>query len=463
MSRVLMILMCDTLVALENSTSDGSVILAKNSDREPNEGHGLFFFPGRRHGSGEKVKCTYADVAQVEETYATLLSAPHWMFGCEMGANEYGVAIGNEAVFTKEPERDTGLLGMDMMRLALERSKTATEALETIVSLLETHGQGGVCGFEDKKMKYHNSYLIADLSQAWVLETADKFWIAEEVQDVRTISNCLTVESHYDKIHPGLIDHAVKKGYCSSKSDFNFRKCFTAGILDKRTWGGKGFARHSYTTRALRDLKGGIDVSQMMRILRSHSLRNEPVQESWDPSKGSMASICIHSKPMTVPTQTTSSYVGHLLPELQVHWFTGTAAPCTSLFKPVWTETGLPDLGPAPGSHYDGKSLWWAHERLHRKILEDYSSRIKIIRQDQQDFESRYLKRVLQVQSDIKAGRLSGNRRETLRQVTKEAFEEAEKLESKWLSRIEEQSIQRKPGLFYRRFWDSINRRAMIS
>jgi dipeptidase len=222
-------------------------------------------------------------------------------------------------------------------------------------------------------------------------------------------------------------------------------------------------ARHSYTTRALRDLKGRIDVSQMMRILRSHSLKNEPVQESWDPSKGGMASICIHSKPLTVPTQTTSSYVGHLLPELQVHWFTGTAAPCTSLFKPVWTETGLPDLGPAPGSHYDGKSLWWAHERLHRKILEDYSSKIRIIRQDQQDFESRYLKRVLQVQSEIKAGRLSGNRRETLRQVTKEAFEEAEKLESKWLSKIEEQSIQRKPGLFYRRFWDSINRRAMIS
>jgi dipeptidase len=177
-----------------------------------------------------------------------------------------------------------------------------------------------------------------------------------------------------------------------------------------------------------------------------------------------MASICIHSKPLTVPTQTTSSYVGHLLPELQVHWFTGTAAPCTSLFKPVWIEAGLPYLGPAPAGHYDGKSLWWAHERLHRKILEDYPSRIRIIRQDQQDFESRYLKRVLQVQSDIRAGGLSGNRTETLRQVAKEAFEEAQTLESKWLSKIEEQSIQKRPGFFYLRFWERINRRAdMIS
>ena len=29
--------MCDTMVALSNSTKDGSVIFAKNSDRQPNE------------------------------------------------------------------------------------------------------------------------------------------------------------------------------------------------------------------------------------------------------------------------------------------------------------------------------------------------------------------------------------------------------------------------------------------
>ena len=41
--------MCDTLVALKNSTSDGSVIIVKNSDREPNEGQGLIFFPRQQH------------------------------------------------------------------------------------------------------------------------------------------------------------------------------------------------------------------------------------------------------------------------------------------------------------------------------------------------------------------------------------------------------------------------------
>lgn len=453
--------MCDTLVAIKNSTSDGSVILAKNSDREPNEGHGLLFYPRQKHDpSKEKVKCTYLEIPQVEETYAAVLSAPHWMFGCEMGANEYGVAIGNEAVFTKEPERDTGLLGMDMMRIALERSKTATEALETIVSLLGTYGQGGVCGFEDKKMKYHNSYLIADLREAWVLETADRFWIAEKVMDVRTISNCLTIRSHYDRIHPELISHAIKMGYCSSEKKFNFGKSFTAGVLDKRTWGGKGLQRQSYTTRELDAHKGSIDVSLMMKILRSHNVK-APTAKSWDPSKGGTDCICIHAKPIFVPTQTTSAYVGHLLPELQTHWFTGTAAPCTSLFKPVFVEAGLPNLGPPPLGGYDGKSLWWLHERLHRKILEDYQARFAIIQDDQRDFESRYLSRVSQVRSVI-SGRPANDRMKVLRQITDEAFAEAQNLESKWLRRIEERSVDRKPGLLYRRYWGNVNKRAAI-
>ncbi|MBA7558106.1 hypothetical protein ES705_50896 [subsurface metagenome] len=49
-------------------------------------------------------------IPQVSETARVLLCQPFWMFGAEMGANEYGVVIGNEAIFTKEkPDKFTEL------------------------------------------------------------------------------------------------------------------------------------------------------------------------------------------------------------------------------------------------------------------------------------------------------------------------------------------------------------------
>ena len=44
--------MCDTIVALGNSTSDGSVIFGKNSDREPNEAHEVIVIPSENHPAG---------------------------------------------------------------------------------------------------------------------------------------------------------------------------------------------------------------------------------------------------------------------------------------------------------------------------------------------------------------------------------------------------------------------------
>jgi hypothetical protein len=139
---------------------------------------------------GDRVQCTWIDIPQAAHTAAVMLSRPWWMWGAEIGANEHGVVIGNEAVFTKGRYGDKALLGMDLLRLALERSRTAREAVGVIVDLLESHGQGGPCSYEHQGFTYDNSFLVADPGSAFVVETAGRHFATEEVRGpARSISN----------------------------------------------------------------------------------------------------------------------------------------------------------------------------------------------------------------------------------------------------------------------------------
>lgn len=447
--------MCDTVVALGNSTKDGSVLFGKNTDREPNEAHNIVYIERAKHDSSSKVKCTYISIPQVEESYEVLLLKPFWMFGCEMGANEFGVTIGNEAVWSKEPYRDTGLLGMDLMRLALERGDTAERALDIIIELIEEYGQGGSCGYTDKKLRYHNSFIIADPKEAWVLETADKYWIAEKIKDIRTISNTLTIGSEFDKIHPNLISHAISEGYCKSESEFNFAECFIPKFNIKQ-FGAKGKTRIECTMNRLRKNKGKITPELIMGTLRDHNIKPSE-QDEWDPSQGSMKSPCMHYTSFITPNQSVGSHVAHLNEDLQIHWVTGTSAPCTSIFKPIF----LPRCGisldlPKAKEKYNPESLWWRHEKLHRLVLMDYQNRLKIYRKERNDLEIELIKKAKKLLKAISSP-LTQENIEKIRAFTNDAFNRSMKKTKEWIRKVDNLPIESKPNYFYRRRWKKLN------
>ena len=111
-------LSCDTFVLPAVTTLSGSIVMAKNSDRPLGEAQVLTWTEGAEHARGETVQCTYISVPQAEKTYGVLGSKPYWIWGYEMGVNEKGVMIGNEAQGSRAAETgdENALLGMDLLR-----------------------------------------------------------------------------------------------------------------------------------------------------------------------------------------------------------------------------------------------------------------------------------------------------------------------------------------------------------
>ncbi|MBW7858594.1 MAG: C69 family dipeptidase, partial [Leptonema sp. (in: Bacteria)] len=176
----------------------GNMIFGKNSDREPNEAQSLEVHLARPASKSPR-KMTYIEIPDAD-AQSILIGRPFQMEGAEMGVNESGVVIGNEAVFTKlpKPKKNQGLNGMDMLRLALERATNTDQAVEVITSLLEQYGQDGCGGYEDTGFFYDNSFLIADGKTARVLETADRYWVSKQVDGYYAISNGLTIGEDFD-------------------------------------------------------------------------------------------------------------------------------------------------------------------------------------------------------------------------------------------------------------------------
>ena len=325
--------MCDTFVALGTATKDGSVIFGKNSDRDIKEVQLITYSPRKKYSSGELLRCTHIEIPQVTETAAVILSQPYWIWGAEMGANEYSVVVGNEAIATKEPSKDSGLIGMDLIRLGLERGKTAKDTLDTMTGLLEKYGQGG-------KHKlgggiYHNSFIIADPNEAYVLETAGDWWIVEKIKDFRSISNDISIRGKGDLRREGIIDYAVNKGYCKDDNDFDFAMTFSSPDHYP-----------SYiecSMHQLRTNKGAITPALMMNFLREHD-----------------GNICRHKR----QDFTASSQVSLLKKnkERSVHWFTGSSITCLSIFKPYIFPIGKQRvLEPKTYNEIDEKWYWKEH------------------------------------------------------------------------------------------------------
>ncbi len=185
----------------------------------------------------------------------------------------------------------------------------------------------------------------------------------------------------------------MRRGWCKDVSDFDFARCYSDFLYTRFS---ASRSRCALTTQTLQGQVGQATPLSLMAALRQHQ---PDAPADWSPARGLLDStVCMHAGPGPARgSQTTGSLVAYLHPDRPTLFVTGTAAPCTSIFKPLWLDTPLPDLGPAPAGTFDPQTLFWRHEWLHRAVLADYPARSTVLAAERDALEQEFVAAALAI------------------------------------------------------------------
>jgi secernin len=350
----------DTVVALGRATVDGYTLLGHNSDRPVGESQRLCQTPGRSHSAGEMVPAQCIQLPQARQTYAVLGHQPAGLWGYTHGVNEHGVAVGHTAWRSKLQGPRPGLIGTDLVRLTLERVRTAQQAVDLVTELVAHHGQGN---FPDGPTAVEGdaALLVADAREAFALECAGSSWVMQEVQQVRAATNVGIVRQDWNRIAPGLASRAIERGWWpgdGSKLDF-------AGAVSAEPLGeASALRRWGRATLLLEQQSGHIDVAFLRRLLSDHY---EGMQSEVDPLQPAVGPtpLCRHAHAAGGLATAASLVVrlGAEPGEVCVAWC-AFGPPCAGVYFPLFLEGELPAAFTGAASEGLGRRV----ERLHAHL-----------------------------------------------------------------------------------------------
>lgn len=178
----------------KNLTKDGSVLLAGYGD-EPSS-HWLSIVARRQHPAGATITVggiatsrlpgELIQIPQAQQTFRYISMDYSYYSGLPApltngGMNEHGLAVRDVALGSRRelvemtPNPQRGLNYSDVARIALERARTAREAIDVSVDLIKKHGDFTYGG---------NSHVFADSNEGWVLLTfagGKGLWVARRL------------------------------------------------------------------------------------------------------------------------------------------------------------------------------------------------------------------------------------------------------------------------------------------
>ena len=220
---------CTSFLVGKKASADGSVMITYAADSHNLYGE-LYHWPAAKWPKGSMLEIREWDsnkplgkIPQVEETYNVVGNM-----------NEHQVAI-TESTFGGRPELEdsTGIMDYgSLIYVALQRAKSAREAIHIMTSLVKEHGY----------YSSGESFSIADKNEAWIMEMIGKgvgnkgaVWVAIRIPD-----DCISAHANQSRIQqipfddkencmysPDVVSFAREKGYFNGKDkDFSFTKAY---------------------------------------------------------------------------------------------------------------------------------------------------------------------------------------------------------------------------------------------
>ena len=220
---------CTNFIVGKDASTDGSVICTYNADD-----YGMFqnlcHYPAAKHAPGEMRKvydwdtnAYHGEIPEAAETYNVIGNI-----------NEYQVTIGETTYGGREEMVDpTGILDYgSLIYIALQRSKSAREAIQVMTTLVETYGYNSE----------GETFTICDPNEAWIMEmmgmgpgSKSAVWVAIRIPDNAICGHAnqsrITTFNMKDKKNvlysKNVVKYARKMGWFDGKdADFNWNMTY---------------------------------------------------------------------------------------------------------------------------------------------------------------------------------------------------------------------------------------------
>ncbi len=342
----------DMVVALPPATADGSALFGHNCTRPASQGIALRREPGRAYPHGETVRLGNLTLPQARQTFTVLGIQTAGSWGFLGGVNEHHVSVGQTTMRTRLAATQPGLTGCELVRLALERSNSARQAVDGLTDLVTRHGQGD--NGDD------HAFLVSDCCEAFVVETAGSHWAVQDIGSVRAVGEVCLLRQDWDRISRGLADVAINKNWWPHDgSKLNFAEVVAPDSCDHSA----ALHRWGRATLLLEQQSGSINAAFLRALLCG---RADVADESETVNAFKMErSLCRFPLDDDGLATTASFFIEAKTAERPALAWCAFGPPGLSVYFPIFLDGDLP---PAFQETADGGCVLW--QRLMRLAAE---------------------------------------------------------------------------------------------